>query len=405
MKGLISITENVLYNLPINLPMKTNGKLNIKIVQKKDYTRKDGTQALYVQLFLNKELRRVPLNISVKPNHFSTNKERVTKANKNASDYNLLIEKILADINTIEVNYRLNSTVLTLDLLIKDLTNPSLRINFLSYAKCLIDYQNDKKIIKASTYRQQCASLKKIEGFKNPLFFSDINESLINEFRAYLKHSLKNKTNTIESTLKNFKKFLSAANKDGINTPLKYNEIKIRFVDTEITFLNDLEINKLYRFYNSEFINSSFKTVLQRYLFSCFTGIRFSDNMALTSESFLDNHLILTSQKTGKFQKIKLNNTAQSLITLPHVFQATFTDEHANRTLKEIARICGIKKNITFHTSRHTFATQYLISGGQLQNLKKILGHSKIETTMVYVHIVEALLSNEIIKMDNIIKD
>lgn len=51
--------------------------------------------------------------------------------------------------------------------------------------------------------------------------------------------------------------------------------------------------------------------------------------------------------------------------------------------------IAGISKTVSFHVARHTFATQFLIEGGKLETLRDLLGHSKIETTMRYVHIVD----------------
>jgi site-specific recombinase XerD len=63
------------------------------------------------------------------------------------------------------------------------------------------------------------------------------------------------------------------------------------------------------------------------------------------------------------------------------------TDEQQmNRHLKEIAAAAGINKNITTHVGRHTFGFLYLAMGGKVEELREILGHSKIETTMVYSH-------------------
>ena len=70
--------------------------------------------------------------------------------------------------------------------------------------------------------------------------------------------------------------------------------------------------------------------------------------------------------------------------------------------MKDIARICGIKKRVTFHVGRHTFATQFLIIGGKVEVLQKLMGHSKMETTMIYVHIVDTQKEDQISQMDTI---
>lgn len=86
------------------------------------------------------------------------------------------------------------------------------------------------------------------------------------------------------------------------------------------------------------------------------------------------------------------------------IFFGNFTPEYINRELKFIAKVCNIKKNISFHVARHTFATNYLLSGGNVVNLQKLLGHSKITETMIYVHIVESITDVEIMNMDDILK-
>ena len=96
--------------------------------------------------------------------------------------------------------------------------------------------------------------------------------------------------------------------------------------------------------------------------------------------------------------------TMKALIEKDGFFENHITNQAANRTLKDIFKNLSIRKRITFHTSRHTFATQFLINGGQIQNLKEHLGHSKIETTMIYVHIVEKHLNEDISNLDNILK-
>ncbi|MDM1043952.1 hypothetical protein HX004_03715 [Myroides sp. 1354] len=69
-------------NFPQNSIGKFTNKITFKVIVKKDYTRVDGTNALYVQLFLNKEMKRIPLQIFVPMNDFDEKKQRVRKHNK-----------------------------------------------------------------------------------------------------------------------------------------------------------------------------------------------------------------------------------------------------------------------------------------------------------------------------------
>ncbi|MCG0226238.1 site-specific integrase, partial [Phocaeicola vulgatus] len=72
------------------------------------------------------------------------------------------------------------------------------------------------------------------------------------------------------------------------------------------------------------------------------------------------------------------------------------SNQKLNAYLKEIADICGIKKNLTFHLARHTFATTTTLAKGvPIETVSKMLGHTNIETTQIY-----ARITNEKIRKD-----
>ena len=72
------------------------------------------------------------------------------------------------------------------------------------------------------------------------------------------------------------------------------------------------------------------------------------------------------------------------------------SNQRMNGYLKEIAEICGIDKNFTFHLSRHTFATTVTLSNGvPIESVSKMLGHTSIRTTQIYAKVVEYKLSED----------
>ena len=72
-----------------------------------------------------------------------------------------------------------------------------------------------------------------------------------------------------------------------------------------------------------------------------------------------------------------------------------------NSYLKEIADVCGIKKNLTFHIARHTFATTITLSNGvPIETVSKLLGHSKITTTQIYAKVIERKVSQDMIQLE-----
>ena len=381
--------------------MNHSGKLTYKVIIKDDYIRSDETCALYIQVFLNKKQKRFPLNISVIPENFDKVRQRIKPKTTFANDNNLLIEKGLAEINKIELNYRLSNVPLTMEKLIEEYTNPGSRLDFCNFWKN--EMENQKLKLKQGSYRQQMTVLKKLKDFRDVIYFYEINSDLVDKLNHHMKSVLKNNDNTIASFWKSFKKYLHLANERGIVTPLLHSNIKRGDFTSDRVFLMPDEIRKLYTYFNSEFIVASHKSILARFLFSCFTGLRISDVQNLTADNFHEDMLFFKSVKTEKMQKIKLNKSALNFVDPEIVFPGKFTDEYINRELKFIARACKINKVVSFHVSRHTFATNYLLSGGNVVNLQKLLGHSKIEQTMIYVHIVEALQEKEIMSMDEIL--
>ena len=397
--------ENPTSFVPQIVPQKMNGKLSYKIRIKDDYIREDGTSALFLSIYYNGKRKRLPLDIAVPVASFDTKTQRVKKNFKFSLDYNLIIEKTLADLNAIEVSYRLSNERISLVKVLEDLQNPSLRVDFNLFAEKTLEFQFENKIISPTTYRQQKGCLNKIKRYKSPLLFIDIDHAFLERFKSYLKNTLKNKPTTVESTIKNFKKFLHKANTANIKTELKFSDIQVKSMVGDFVFLLPDEVKKLHDFYGSPFINGTWKHILQRYLFSCFTGLRIGDIEKITEDNFLEDYLVYTAQKTGKITRQKLNQTALNLIEMPQVFEGAYTREHINRELKNIAKVCGIKKRLHYHSSRHTFATNFLIQGGQIQNLQQLLNHSSIETTMIYTHVVESLMNDDLRLMDGILKE
>lgn len=381
--------------------MNYSGKLTSKIVIKKDYVRADGTSALYIQIFLNGVQKRIPLNLYVRLIDFDLVKQRVKTKAANHKDQNLLIEQSLASINTIEVNYRLSNENLTIESLLYEYNNPTSRIDFIKFWEKEMEHQKLTRDI--ATYNQQMGTLRKIKKYKNNIFFYELNKVFYEKMIGHFQKVEKNGEQTMFTLKKNFKKYLHIANDKGIHTALSYKDIKTPRPISKRTFLDSTEINKLYEYYNSTYINETLKSILGQFLFSCFTGLRISDSQAITLDNIIGNVLVFTAKKTGKFQRIQLNETAMAFIGSDRVFEKSFSEKHLNAELKVIAKTCGIKKNVTFHVARHSFATNFLMCGGRVEALQKLLGHSSIRETMVYVHIVDSVLDSQIFNMDNLI--
>lgn len=144
------------------------------------------------------------------------------------------------------------------------------------------------------------------------------------------------------------------------------------------------------------------------FLFACFTGLRLSDIMGLTWDNVInhDGQLFLSikMQKTRELLTMKLNKQAQKWMpqqTNKDVFALPNNGVTINRVLKKWAEQAGIKKDICFHVSRHTFATMELTLGADLYVVSKLLGHTNVGTTQIYADIVNKRREEAVELIDN----
>lgn len=141
------------------------------------------------------------------------------------------------------------------------------------------------------------------------------------------------------------------------------------------------------------------ETTKRAFLFCYFTGLRYSDVSALAWRDIKqsDNGWIVSvksMQKTGKPVIVPLNQSAMGLLPDKNeckpsqkVFAMTCLSA-CDRCLKKMAAAAKIEKNISFHTSRHTFAVLALAASGDIYTVGKLMGHTSINSTQVYADVL-----------------
>ena len=149
-------------------------------------------------------------------------------------------------------------------------------------------------------------------------------------------------------------------------------------------------------------VSERLEHVRDLFVFSCFCGLAYSDVANLRQEniqkSFDGNLWIITKrQKTNTDVNVPLLDIPKMILKkykgkLPDgKILPVISNQKLNAYLKEIADICGIKKNLTFHLARHTYATLQLAAGTDLYTISKMLTHSNVGTTQVYADVVNDL--------------
>ncbi|MCM1221977.1 MAG: site-specific integrase [Lachnospiraceae bacterium] len=181
-------------------------------------------------------------------------------------------------------------------------------------------------------------------------------------------------------------------------------------IKVQKTFLTTEEVKMLMK------TNCKNELVKRAFLFGCFTGLRISDIYKLKWEDIktdgLNYRLQVTMKKTKTPLYMKLNS--QALACLPskdnvlesdNVFSGLPTLVAINKWLVRWSNEAGIKgKHISFHTSRHTFGTLMLNSGTDIYTVSKLMGHKSLETTQVYVELLNQTRDQAVDRLSEIFK-
>lgn len=361
----------------------------------------DNDKPLPVYLHITGNGReRIHLDIYVDSKKWNLKTQRLNNPTQLEKDTNLVLDNIQAKITNIKTVYRLSEKVLTPKLLAKELKEGLPRVNFISFFK--IQLAEDKPFLKKGTYRRYQSVLEKLKNYNSYIYFTDITNSFITHYKKHLV-TIGNKSTTVNSNIRVIKKYLGAALKYGIKIPIDLDEIRIGSTNGNRTSLLPNDLRKIDKFYFSEFISNEHKLILGYFLFSCMTGLRISDIQSLERSQITDDVITFTSVKTNKDQMISLNKKAIDILNHEILlFEKKLTNEYMNRELKNIFSFLKIKKKITFHVARHTFATNFLRMGGNVEKLQILLGHSDIKQTMIYVHIVAEEANKEVYLLDKL---
>ena len=233
----------------------------------------------------------------------------------------------------------------------------------------------------------------------------ELTHLIIHDFEIYLRTVVALKPNSATKTLKFFKTVVIFAQKCGVMThdPFLNHHFHLEHVD--MGFLTDDEIRRIME---RDFDIPRLEAVRDIFIFCCFCGLAYIDVAHLTRENIvtLDNRkwIIINRQKTNVQSNIPLMEIPQMIITkyegktkdgrlLP-----VLSNQKINAYLKEIADLCGIKKRLSYHLARHTFAMMSLSEGVPIESVSKMLGHTNIKTTQIYARITNKKIEQDMMQ-------
>ena len=239
----------------------------------------------------------------------------------------------------------------------------------------------------------------------------ELNFEFINDFEFYLKSQKKIDVNTNAKYIKNVKKIVNECVAKNWLDKDPFMGYKIKTKHTEREFLNEFELKDIEE---KEFVIERLNHVRDIFLFSCYTGLAYIDIFNLTKENISigidgEKWIFTHRQKTETASRIPLLSSAlvildkyakhpkaineNKLLPVP-------SNQKVNAYLKEIGDCCGIKKELTFHIARHTFATTITLNNGvSLESVSKMLGHKKFQTTQIYAKILDKKVSDDMLQL------
>lgn len=279
--------------------------------------------------------------------------------------------------------------------------NVVLNVNFITLYKSVVDdYFNTGS---KSNHNSWKASLNHLENFSGGVILStNLTLDYIKKYRAYLLNAKstrnskvdKNLTkNTASSYFKNFISVLKIAYKQNlIEKNLAEDAEYIKEEETHREYLTEEEISLLWK------TEIKIEKVKYMAIFSALSGLRFVDINNLYWENiFNDKHqgyyISLREEKTKSIKNHPISDTAYNILktqkTNTGLIFGGIQYSQTTRPLKEWITNSGIKKKISFHNFRHSYATLQLANGTDIYTVSKLLGHKNVSTTQIYTKVMD----------------
>lgn len=264
-----------------------------------------------------------------------------------------------------------------------------------------------------NTYKKYETSLKHTKAFlKFQYRIDDINISkidlpFINDYDFYLRNTKKCNNNSTIKYIRNFGKIVKQCYANGWINRDPFLNYKGKVKEVDRIFLSEQELQMII---NKELKTIRLSLVRDIFIFSCFTGLAYIDVCNLTKSNVSigidgDKWIFTHRQKTESASRIPLLSIAQMTIDKyenhpqcvnQQKLLPVLSNQKMNAYLKEIADICGIEKELTFHIARHTFATTVTLSNGvPIETVSKMLGHNTLRSTQHYAKILDTKVSDD----------
>ena len=391
-----------------------NQTFSLLIYVKKSKENANGECPIYLRITIDGQATEISVKRTVKPSQWNSKGQKVSGHTEAVKMLNHYIKTFEQQVHNAHHELMKDGVTITSEILKNKLTGKNSKSRML--ISVFKDHNNRMEALVGKEYAKGTLTryrtcLSHTEEFLKWKFnvsdieITEIDHAFISDFEFFLRTEKSCANNSAVKYIKNFGKIIRIclANKWLTYDPFLCYDSK--FVEVKRDFLDEQE---LFNLANKEFESERIAQVRDIFLFSCYTGLAYIDTKNLKRSNIgvgIDgNKWIFTSrQKTKTQSNIPLLLQAEEIIEKykahPHCgvsgsLLPVLSNQKMNSYLKEIADLCQIKKELTFHIARHTFATTITLSNGvPIESVSKMLGHKSIKTTQHYAKILDAKVS------------
>jgi integrase/recombinase XerD len=363
---------------------------------------KRGTYPLYLAVDVNnKRTATKSLKRRIDPTMWDTELKKLRDNAPNAQLINALIKKEMEKIDADLLRKELLGMAMTKEAVRKVAKGLDTGADFYAYCRSrLVDEQgNDDAAYKGSTVRLYTYEIKKLEQFCPSVLFRDIDVDFIRRYHNWMKHKRKNMDSTIAKSFKFLRNMLNRAVEDKIyileNPMNEYDNVT--YVEDIPEYLEWEDVQKLHaKIVGNPGLADGVKGAGYRFLLSCYSGLRFSDVMDAgykpnVIQSGSVRRLVLSTTKTGEIVSIAFTEEIESVIDWINDNPLTISVQKYNDHIRFLAAVAEVPR-LKSHMGRHTFGMRCAELGMAIDDVQRLMGHSKREQTQRYFRIKDVRL-------------
>ena len=383
---------------------------------RRDKLNKRGEAPVFMRLTINGERADASIKRFIEPHAWNSAKGKANEKSRGGKDLNLYLDAISANILQIQRDLELDKKEVSAQIILnrylgkEQSDRHTLMEVFRAHnEKCRaligINFAPDT-VLRYETCLRLIEEYMRNTYKKEDCYLEEVTKQFVEEFEFYLKTIRKCCHNTTTKYLANFKKITRIALSNGWMKRDPFAQIRFHLDAVEREFLEKQELKTLL---NKNISVPRLAQIRDIFCFCCLTGLAFSDVKQLKSEHLVTdiNGMIWirkTRQKTKNMCNIPLLDEAQKILDRykdhPYcqtqgVLLPVCSNQKMNMYLKELADICGIRKNLSTHCARHTFATLTLASGATIDNVAKMLGHANVNMTRHYAKVLDTSIMRD----------